>query len=89
MSNPKSTPLAPPTDHCERRRVASSPIGAVDVCPCGTHHVHIGPITLHFTEQAFLELLETFEQARAALHGGCEKQDWDGPAITAKGGGLA
>jgi len=45
------------------KRVASGAVASVDVCSCGTMHLHIGALTLHLTEGAVDVLQQTLAQA--------------------------
>lgn len=50
-------------DNRHNKRVASSAVASVDVCSCGTMHLHIGALTLHLTEGAVDELQQTLARA--------------------------
>ena len=54
-----------PTD--TRRLLASSNVATVEACSCGVVHVHLGPMTLRFTEASLHRLQSTLAQACAGL----------------------
>lgn len=83
------SPQIPASVPCQRTRLASGSIGAVDQCDCGAMHVHVGATTLHLQPSAFCDFVRTLNHAlnQSMLR---DAMAVDGlPALSAKGGGQA
>ena len=50
---------------CERARLATSSVAAIDICSCGIMQLHLGVITLRLAPCAIFELLATLGEAVA------------------------
>jgi len=53
---------------CHSRNLIRSPFASVDFCSCGKYHLHCGPLTLRFEEEAMQGLLHLLGQAIARRH---------------------
>ncbi|MEM6291907.1 MAG: hypothetical protein AAGA54_11600 [Myxococcota bacterium] len=48
--------------------VASSPIATVEACSCGVVHVHLGAVSMRFTEQSLEALQRTLTEALVRMN---------------------
>ena len=65
MPNNDQTNHPLPAQRCAPRRLAEGRVAAVDMCVCGTMHLHFGALTLRMDQATLTELLATLGQAVA------------------------
>lgn len=80
---------ARPFQQCQRTRLVTSSVAAVDQCSCGTMHLHIGAMTLHLQPEAYRQLVQTLTEGltQLTLRKLMDKQGI--LPISAQGGGQA
>lgn len=62
MAKDGSAPVPEMTD-CARKRLAHTPMVAIDVCTCGMMQLHVGALTLRMAPEALRELTTALELA--------------------------
>lgn len=54
------------SSQCTQRRLAETPLGAIDSCACGMMQLHVGALTLRLTPEAVAELSALLEESLVA-----------------------
>jgi hypothetical protein len=52
----------------DRLTLARATFCGVELCPCGTLHLTVGPVTVRFPQSILREIVDTMIRAENALH---------------------